>query len=350
MDTSFSEFIYLISQSMPLLITLLLTFALIFINGWADARNAMDVCISTRALRPKPAVAMAVTFNFLGMMIFTLLNTSVAQTIFRLVDFNLQPEDALWALCGAMVAVVLWSAASPYLGIPTSENHALIAGFIGASAALNNGFNGVNPAEGQKVILGLAVSTAGAYFMAYLIVKAIHLIFRNIDRRKSLPFFQRGQVAGSAGMAFMHGAQNGQKFMAVLLLGTIFSKGINGSTSFVIPIWLLVTGSLVMAAGTLVGGIRFIKSIGIDKVKFESYQGFAADFAGTATLLAASLLGIPVSSTHTKMSAIMGVGAARRFSSVRWRAAKEIIWTWLLTYPGCGFAGFLMVKLVQQLF
>ena len=151
-------------------------------------------------------------------------------------------------------------------------------------------------------------------------------------------------------MAFMHGAQDGQKFMGVFLLGIFLVNGQGNVTEFQIPVWLMVLCSLVMGLGTSIGGYRIIKAVGMDMVKLETYQGFAADVAAAGCLLLSSLTGVPVSTTHTKTTAIMGVGAAKRLSSVNWGVVKEMALTWVLTFPGCGLIGFLMAKLFVQLF
>ena len=151
-------------------------------------------------------------------------------------------------------------------------------------------------------------------------------------------------------MAFMHGAQDGQKFMAIFLLGAAFANGQSNATSFVVPIWLMVLCSVVMGLGTSIAGYRIIKSVGMDMVKLKPYQGFAADFSATCCLLLSSLTGIPVSTTHTKTTSIMGVGAARRLSNVNWYIVKELVLTWIFTFPGCGILGYGMAKLFLMLF
>lgn len=151
-------------------------------------------------------------------------------------------------------------------------------------------------------------------------------------------------------MAFMHGAQDGQKFMGVFMLGIFLAGGKDGVTSFQIPLWLMILCSMVMALGTSIGGYRIIKAVGMDMVKLEKYQGFAADMAGAVCLLLSSLTGIPVSTTHTKTTAIMGVGASRRLSAVNWGVVKEMVLTWVLTFPGCGIIGYLFAKLFLFLF
>jgi len=151
-------------------------------------------------------------------------------------------------------------------------------------------------------------------------------------------------------MAFMHGAQDGQKFMSVFLLGYFLARGSGDASSFAVPIWLMLLCSLVMGLGTSIGGYRIIKSVGLDMVKMQTYQGFAADMAGAACLLLSSLTGVPVSTTHTKTTAIMGVGASKRASAVNWNIVREMAFAWVMTFPGCGLLGFIMVKVFQLVF
>ena len=151
-------------------------------------------------------------------------------------------------------------------------------------------------------------------------------------------------------MSFMHGAQDGQKFIGVLFLGLAFANGQNQATGMAIPIWLMLLCSVVMALGTSVGGEKIIKSVGMDMVKLEKYQGFSADLAGAFCLLLSSLFGIPVSTTHTKTSAIMGVGAVRRISAINFSVVKDMMLTWIFTFPGCGLISFVMAKLFMFIF
>lgn len=341
----FSDFTTQLLHSPALLITVLLTLAVILVNGWTDAPNAIATAVSTRAIAPRPAILMAAVFNFLGILVMTTINKTVAETIYNMVDFGNNAHEALVALCAAMVAIVLWAVAAWVFGIPTSESHALIAGLTGAAIAMHGGLSGVNGSEWVKVLYGLVLSTFLGFAMGYVVVKLIELLFRRIDRRKTTGFFQKAQIGGAAAMAFMHGAQDGQKFMGVFLLGMALSQGQTSTTTFEIPFWLILLCSLVMGLGTSIGGYRIIKAVGMDMVKLETYQGFSADIAGASCLLLSSLTGIPVSTTHTKTTAIMGVGAARRIRSVNWTVVREMVLTWVLTFPGCGLIGFLIAKL-----
>jgi PiT family inorganic phosphate transporter len=350
MTITFSDFLVRFTSNPALMVTVALTLGVILVNGWTDAPNAIATCISTRSMSPRAAILMAAVFNFLGVFVMTMLNATVAQTIYNMVDFGTNAGDATIALCAGMFAIVLWATIAWYFGIPTSESHALIAGISGAAVAIQNGFGGINGAAWIKVIYGLLLSSVLGFAMGYGTTKLMALLFKRMERRKADRFFRRGQIAGSAAMAFMHGAQDGQKFIGVFLLGTFIAGGQTDVTVFTIPIWLMILCSLVMGFGTSVGGLRIIKAVGMDMVKLEKYQGFSADIAAAGCLLLSSLTGIPVSTTHTKTTAIMGAGASKRISSVNMSIVKEMVYAWVLTFPCCGLVGFLMVKLFLAIF
>ena len=346
----FSTFLSWLVTNPVLLITVLLTLGVIFVNGWTDAPNAIATCVSTRSMSPRAAILMAAVFNFLGVLVMTLINNTVAQTIYNMVDFGGDSHEALVALCAALFAIVTWAVAAWYFGIPTSESHALIAGLSGAAIALHGGLAGINGGEWIKVVYGLLLSTLMGFGFGWITVKVTELICRRMDRRKTTGFFRGAQIASGAAMAFMHGAQDGQKFMGVFLLGVFLANGQAQTTSFTLPLWLMILCSVTMAVGTSIGGYRIIKAVGMDMVKLEKYQGFSADLGAAACLLVSSVSGIPVSTTHTKTTAIMGVGAAKRLSSVNWSVVKEMVLTWVLTFPGCGVIGFLMAWLFMRIF
>jgi PiT family inorganic phosphate transporter len=350
MGVTLTDFISELFSNPALVITTLLTLGVIFVNGWTDAPNAIATCISTRSISPRSAIAMAALFDFLGVFFMTMFNKTVAETIYKMVDFGGDPKEALVALCAALIAIVLWATVAWWFGIPTSESHALIAGISGAAIALQRGIGGINFDQWINVVYGLALSLILGFIMGWLTVKTVELIFKRVNRTKTFSLFKNAQILGSAGMAFMHGAQDGQKFIGVFLLGMFLAKGQANVTEFSIPIWLIILCSSVMALGTSVGGYRIIKAVGMDMVKLEKYQGFSADLAGGICLFIASISGLPVSTTHTKTTAVMGVGAAKRVSSVNWGVVKEMMTAWILTFPGCGLLGFLMALLFMRIF
>ena len=350
MGIDFSDFLVQVTTNPALAVTVLLTLGVIFVNGWTDAPNAIATCVSTRAITARNAIIMAAIMDFLGVLIMTLVNSKVAMTIYNMVDFGSNAQEATIALCAALFAIVVWATAAWRFGIPTSESHALIAGLSGAAIAMHGSFEGINPNEWVKVLYGLGLSSVLGFAMGFLCTRGVEGIFRRSDRRKTVPIFKGAQVFGGGIMAFMHGAQDGQKFISVFLLGTFLAAGNVGVTEFQIPIWLMIVCSLVMAFGTSIGGYRIIKSVGMDMVKLSAHQGFSADIAAASCLLLSSLTGIPVSTTHTKTTAIMGVGASKRMSAVNWSVVGEMILAWVLTFPGCGLLAYGMAKLFMLIF
>ncbi len=346
---SFMQFIDATFSSPMLFITVLLTLGVIFVNGWTDAPNAIATCVTTRCLTPRKAILMSAFFNFLGVFIMTMINSSVASTISNMVDFGTDYRRATIALCAALLSIVVYSTAASFFGIPTSESHSLIAGITGAAIAVNNGFDGINGNEWIKVLYGLVLSLFLGFIVGYAACKLVRAIFYRMERRRANDFFTGAQIFGAASMSFMHGAQDGQKFIGVLFLGMAFANNQPAGVSQ-IPIWLMIMCSIVMALGTSVGGEKIIKSVGMDMVKLEKYQGFSADIAAAFCLLLASVFGLPVSTTHTKTTSIMGVGAVKRFSAINLGVVKEMVLTWIFTFPGCGLISFAAAKLFLAIF
>ena len=350
MDVTLSYFLQQMGSNPVLLLTVTLTLGVIFVNGWTDAPNAIATCISTRCMRVRPAILLSAGFNFLGVLVMTRINASVASTISNMVDFGGNTHEALIALCAALFSIVVYSVTASWFGIPTSESHSLIAGLTGAAIAINNGLGGVNGAEWVKVLYGLVMSLLLGFGSGWLICKLLTRLCAGLDRRKANGFFRYAQIFGAAAMSFMHGAQDGQKFIGVLFLGMAFCNGQTSVSGVVIPVWLMLLCSTVMGLGTSVGGEKIIKSVGMDMVRLEKYQGFAADLSAAFCLLLSSLFGIPVSTTHTKTSAIMGVGAVKRLSAINYGVVKDMMLTWVFTFPGCGLISFAMAKLFMFLF
>ena len=273
LDVSFSYFIQQVCSNPALAITTLLTLGVIFVNGWTDAPNAIATCVTTRCLRIRPAVIMAAVLNFFGVFIMTQLNASVASTISNMVDFGGDTNAALIALCAALFSIVVYSVGASLLGIPTSESHSLIAGLSGAAIAIQDGIGGINMGEWVKVLYGLAASLLLGFGIGWIVCKLVTLICAGLDRRRANVFFTYAQIVGAAAMSFMHGAQDGQKFIGVLFLGMAFCSGQTGVAGVIIPVWLMILCSTIMGVGTSVGGERIIKSVGQDMVRLEKYQG-----------------------------------------------------------------------------
>lgn len=350
MDWSFSHFWGQMTASPLLMLAVALTLGVILVNGWTDAPNAIATCVVTRCLSARTAIWMAAVFNFLGVFLMSLVNATVAQTITKMVDFGSNSHDAIVALSAALFAIVVWATMAWAFGIPTSESHALIAGLTGGAIAVHGGLGGVNGAEWIKVIYGMVISVFMGFGLGWGVCRGVVALFRNVERHFTERFFRFAQIFGAASMSFMHGAQDGQKFMGVILLCVLLTNGQSTDVSVQMPVWLMVLCSVVMAVGTSIGGKKIIKSVGMDMVKLEKYQGFSADIAASLALLFSSTFGIPVSTTHAKTTAIMGVGAVRRISAINFSVVREMATAWVLTFPGCGLIGFIMARLFMAFF
>ena len=345
MTIEWATFIAELASNPVLVAVTLLNIGVIVVNGATDAPNAIATVVSTRAMKPKLAILMAAVCNFLGLLLVSLVTSAVAHTIFNMVDFGGNSQQALIALTAAMIAIIVWGAAAWWFGIPTSQSHSLIAGLTGAAIALQGGFGAINGGEWMKVVYGILLSTLLGFFLGWANSKIVGRVCRNMDRKRTTKVFRWAQVASGAGVAFMHGAQDGQKFMSIFVLAITLATGVGQADQMVLPIWLMFFCALNMGIGTAVGGVRIIKSVGLDMVKLEPFQGFAASAATFFCLMLSTFAGLPVSTTHTNTTAIMGVGAAKRKSAVKWGIAVDMVKTWVLTFPGCGLLGFAFAHL-----
>lgn len=343
-------FIHQMFTNPLLLIAVVLTLGVILVNGWTDAPNAIATCVVTRCMSARAAIIMAAIFNFLGVYVMTMLSPKVAQTITNMVDFGTDPDKAIIALSAAMFAIVTWASAAFIFGIPTSESHALIAGLTGSAIALNGSFDAVNGGEWVKVLYGIGISVTLGFGLGWLVCKLVTKLFFHAERKKTEPLFKYAQIAGAAYSAFMHGAQDGQKFMGIIILCLFMSQGQPIPANMEPATWIMVVCAVIMALGTAIGGKKIIKSVGMDMVKLEKYQGFSADLAASSSLLLCSLFSLPVSTTHAKTTSIMGVGAVKNIKAINFGVVKEMCMTWVLTFPGCGLIGFWMTKLFMLIF
>ncbi|EHF02378.1 hypothetical protein HMPREF1008_00783 [Olsenella sp. oral taxon 809 str. F0356] len=347
---SFPQFLQILASNPFLAVVMVLILGTIFVNGSTDAANAIAEPVGTRSIGVNEAIAMSVVCNFVGLVAMSFISTAVADTMSGMVDFGGDTHAALIALAAATVGIVAWGVGAWVFGIPTSESHALIAGLTGAALAVHGGLGGVNMGEWVKVVYGLVLSTVLGYLAGWGIAKLIPVACRNADRRRANDFFGRMQVVGAAGVALMHGAQDGQKFMSTAMVAIALAANMGVSDVGGFPLWIEVLCAGVMALGTAVGGKKIIKTVGMSMVQLDKYQGFAASISATASLLVATLTGLPVSTTHTKTAAIMGAGAAENVRSVNWAIAKDMVLTWVFTFPGCGLIGYLLARLFLVLF
>ena len=313
-----------------------LVFAVILVNGWTDAPNAIAACVATGALPMKKAVALAAAGNLAGVWVSVRLGGRVTRTVLELAAFGEGPR-ALAGLCAGMGAVVLWAVGAWRWGIPTSESHALTGGLAGAAVALG-GFSALRPGPWLVVLAGTAGSLAAGGLGGWGAARLLDRCFPK-GRRGEKAFFRRSQIAGAAAMAFLHGAQDGQKFLGVLLLAG--SHGGGRPPDSPLPVVLC---ALLMALGTAMGGGRIVRTVGQQMVRLDGKQGFAADLAGILCLGVSTGLGAPVSTTHAKTAAILGAAAAGGGERVNWRIAGEMVLAWVLTLPGCALLGWLLAR------
>lgn len=343
---SFFEWITCVISSVPLACLTFLTLCVIFVNGWTDAPNAIASCVVTRVLTPKGAVVMASICNFFGLILSVAVNRTVTDTVYSMVDFGPDVSLSRIALCAALTAVVVWAVSAWFFGIPTSESHALIAGITGAAFALRGG-DGIRFSVWSRVLWGLLLSVGIGFLFGWLSTRMILYFFSKIRRDRAQFIFFRTQILGGAMNAFLHGAQDGQKFIGVLLLSVAAHTGESVAE---IPLWMVLLCSVVLSCGTALGGGRIIRAVGMKMLKLERFQGVASDVASAVSLLICSVFGLPVSTTHVKTTSVMGAGSAVRIRSVNWSIAGQMVAAWCLTFPGCGLLGYGMAKVFLMLF
>ncbi len=319
---------------------LLIILAAEFVNGWTDAPNAIATVVSTRVLSPYQAVLMATALNTVGAMS----GTAVAATIGKgIVDPSI---INMTTVAAAMVGIILWSSLAYFMGgIPTSESHALVAGLAGAGLATAG--PSVLVWEGwSKVLIGLVFSTFLGFFGGLSIMLLLYRLFYRSRLGTIRSVFGRLQVLSAAFMAFSHGSNDGQKFIGVFTLALVLGGIL---PEFHVPLWVILLCAGTMGVGTATGGWKIIRTMGIRLTKLEPVHGFSAETSAAVVIELASRLGIPLSTTHTISTSIMGVGSIQRFSAVRWGLAGEIVTAWVLTFPVCGLISFLVAKFISSL-
>ena len=325
-------------------VVILLVIGVTVVSGATDAPNAIATAVSTRCLKVETALWLAAVFNFVGLIGMTLISTAVAHTMFNMVNLSGDSHTALMALMAAMIGAIGWGFFCWFFGIPCSKSHSLIAGITGAAIALN-GLEGVVIGEWAKVIYGMLFSLAAGFILGWLVVKAIGTLFATANRRKGNQVCTVVMDVCAVLLSCLHGAQDGQKFMSIAMMGIMLSFGMDASASNSFPLWLMIMCSVAISAGTFLGGKRIIKAVAMDMVKLEKYQGVAASATTVTTLLVSTLTGMPVSTSHCSTAAIMGVGAGKSLRAVKWDSAGSMVLAWVLTFPVCIFIGFVLAHL-----
>ena len=337
MPLSLFDFLCRAAANPALAITVLLLLAVILVNGWTDAPNAIASAVVSGVLPFRRAAWLAAACNLLGSLWAAAAGGAVSETIFSIADFGRSTSAALAALCAAMAAIVCWAVLAWRFGIPTSESHALVAGVTGAAVALQGSFGAIRWEAWGKVLFGLSLSLLLGFLLGGWSAQWLPK-----GKRYRAP-----QLLGAALMAFLHGAQDGQKFVGIFLLGTTLAQGGAQGALPPPPLWLTALVAAVMALGTLLGGRRIIDTVCREMTHLPPREGFGADLGAGLTLALATLLGLPVSTTHAKTAAVLGTGMAsgqRRKKEV----AGKIGLVWLATFPACFGIGFCLAKLALR--
>ncbi len=310
-----------------------------FVNGWTDAPNAIATVVSTGVMTPRQAIIMAVVMNTVGAMA----GTAVAATVGK----GIVTPSALTvpAITATMVSIIAWGTFAARVGIPVSKSHALLAGLAGAALA-GGGWDALQWSGWQKVGIGMVCSLGAGFLGAMLIGRIIMAVAANAAPTKAKRTFDRLQMCSAAFMAFNHGLNDGQKFMGVFVM-TLIAGG--AMSEFVIPWWVIVVCALTMGIGTSFGGWKIIQTVGVKMARITSWQGFAATMAASSTIFVASAYGVPLSTTHTITSAVIGAGAGKRTSDVRWGVLKKIVLAWCATFPVCAVIAYCAASIVNAL-
>lgn len=324
-----------------LLVALALAFD--FMNGFHDAANAIATIVSTAVLRPGQAVIWAACFNFLALFIFGL---HVAATIGKgMVDPSVVDAHVIF---GALVGAIFWNIVTWLYGIPSSSSHALIGGMIGATVA-KAGTGALIGSGIGKTVMFIIVSPLMGFILGALLMLLVSWLFHRSTPRRVDKWFRRGQLVSCALYSLGHGSNDAQKTMGIIWLLLMIS-GIVAKGAATPPYWVIVSCYAAISLGTLFGGWRIVKTMGQRITKLKPVGGFCAEAGGAVTLFIASSFGIPVSTTHTITGAIVGVGAARKVSAVRWGIAGSIVWAWIFTIPASAFVAAIAWWVGKQLF
>jgi PiT family inorganic phosphate transporter len=329
-------------EDVALVFVILVALGFDYVNGFHDAANSIATVVSTRVLSPRLAVLWAAAFNFIAFLFF---GTHVASTIAN--DVVMQDVLTIGVIFAGLVGAIAWDLITFYLGLPTSSSHALVGGMAGAAVAVG-GFD-VLVSEGiRKIALFIVLSPLIGLAVGLILTVVIAWLFHRVKRLDLLNTgFRRGQLVSAAAFSLGHGANDAQKTMGIILALLIAAGHLPSDAD--VPLWVVLCAHTAIGLGTLTGGWRIVKTMGSKITRLQPSGGVAAESAAAMTLFATSAAGIPVSTTHTITGGIVGVGAARRLSAVRWGVAGRVVWAWVLTIPGAFAMAFAVSLLVQAL-
>lgn len=296
-----------------------------FINGFHDTANAIATSVSTRALKPRVAILLAASMNFVGAMMFT----GVAKTIGGSVADPTKLDNGIEVVIATLLAAIIWNLVTWWFGLPSSSSHALIGALAGA-VFVGAGSDMLNYGGFKDIVLALILSPIIAFVIGYLVMQLLKVIFAKRSPHTVNKGFRTMQIFTAALQSFTHGTNDAQKAMGIITFALVTSGQLQ---EMEVPFWVKVSAATAMALGTSVGGWKIIKTMGTKIFKIEPINGFAADFSAASVIFSATLLHLPISTTHAITSAILGVGSAKRFSAVKWSLAGRIVVTWFITIP-----------------
>ena len=318
------------STLLTVIALILLALCFDFINGFHDAANSIATVVSTRVLSPGQAVAWAAFFNFVAAFGF---GTAVAKTVGSgMIDLGVVTFSVIAA---GLLGAIVWDLITWFFGLPTSSSHALFGGYAGA-AVVKAGFAAIIVSGWTKTLVFIVVAPAIGLSVGLTVMTALYWIFRRTSPQRVDRWFRRLQLVSAAGFSLMHGANDAQKTMGIIV-GVLFTAGY--LEAFEIPFWVEIAAYSAIGLGTLSGGWRIIHTMGTKITKLQPVSGFAAETGAAVAIATATALGVGISTTHTITGAIVGVGATRRLSAVRWGVAAQIVWAWILTIPASAAIG-----------
>lgn len=313
-----------------------------FINGFHDSANAIATSVATRVLSMKEAILMSAVLNFVG----AFLSVKVAETIGSgIVDPKSVPLEVV---ISALIGAIIWNLLTWYFGIPSSSSHALIGGLIGSAIMYTGSINVVNWVNFfWKIVLWLFLSPVIGFIVGYFFMVALDWILKSVRPRTVTKIFSKAQIFSAMMMALNHGSNDAQKSMGIITMALVSGGFIS---VWHVPIWVIAVCATAMALGTSFGGKRIIKTMGINMAHLAPVNGFAAETSAAAIIFTATMLKSPVSTTHIISTAIMGVAASKRFSSVRWAVAKDIVMAWVITIPVCALLAGITISIMRLIF
>jgi len=323
-----------------LLLVILLSLVFDFVNGFHDSANAIATSVSTRVLAPRTAVLLAATLNILG----ALTSTGVAQFIaYKIADPSAITQVTLIA---ALSAAILWDLITWYFGIPSSSSHAIMAALVGAVLA-SSGVGAIHWDEILKVLQAIVLSPLAGFLLAFTLMVLLLWAFHRVTPARVQGIFKSLQVLSASFMAFSHGSNDAQKTMGIMTMAIVSYYQLPASTP--VPLWVILSAAVAMGVGTAVGGWRIVRTLGVRLTHLRPIHGFAAEATSGAVILANSYLHLPISTTHVISAAVMGVGASKRLSAVRWGVGFNIVLAWVLTLPACALLAWVIVRLAVAL-